>query len=61
MIRFVEARTGQELGRYLGDAFERLSRLLEEGDAAPGMQKTVREHFSRRYPGSRHWDPAKVT
>lgn len=60
MIRFVEAKTGQELDRYLNGSFERLRRLLEEADAAPDMQKTVQEHFRRRYPGSRHWDPKKV-
>ena len=29
--------------------------------ASNAMQRAIREHIEEKYPGSKHWDPSKVT
>lgn len=61
MLKFVAIKSGQLIDKHLNKSFERLAKVMDEINVAPEMQKCVQTHFTRRYPGSKHWNPDKVT
>lgn len=52
------------IGKLVGEAAtEELEKIPKEGavEGAKAMQRCIREHFSQRFPGSKHYSPSKVT
>lgn len=63
MIKIVTTR-GQDIGTALAGAFQRALREIQSqagAEMAKGLRDSVQEHISRKNPGSRHWDPDKVS
>lgn len=55
--------TDGAVGRAVQEELERdFGKISKEGavEGAKAMQKCIREHFQRRFPGSKHYRPSRV-